>query len=171
MRAFNKTHSQKLVISSLLASLGLVGVQTISATEQTEIQVQTSAFLKIDDNRDGYLSFAEATEHGVVAKAFIDADDNHDNKLDPDEFTKASAINDRVKVARVVDDSVITAKVKTQLLKDSLVKGLKVNVETYQGAVQLNGFVDNERQAARAVAVAATVKGVKNVINNLIVKG
>lgn len=157
---------QPLVLAALCASVGIAG--PVSASETAK--VQNPNFAKIDDNRDGYLSLAEFTQRGLLAKSFHEADDNRDGRLDSDEFIKASAIEDRVKVARVVDDSVITGKVKMELLKDPVVKGMKVNVETYQGTVQLSGFVDNERQATKAAEVAVTVKGVKHVINNLIVK-
>jgi len=45
-----------------------------------------------------------------------------------------------------------------------------ISVETYKGTVQLSGFVENAEQVKKAGAVAAKVKGVKAVKNNLIVK-
>src|SRR5690606_11990027 len=41
----------------------------------------------------------------------------------------------------VIDDTVITTKVKTALLADSDIKGLDVNVDTSQGVVTLKGEV------------------------------
>ena len=163
-----KTHAylHPLVLAAMCASIGVAG--PVSANETAK--VQNPNFSKIDENRDGYLSLTEFTQQGLLAKSFQEADDNRDGRLDQDEFIKASAIEDRVKVARVVDDSVITSKVKMELLKDPVVKGMKVNVETYQGTVQLSGFVDNERQATKAAELAVNVKGVKHVVNNLIIK-
>jgi hyperosmotically inducible protein len=69
-----------------------------------------------------------------------------------------------------VDDTGITAKVKTALLKDDLVKSFEIKVETMKGVVQLSGFVDNATQKAAAGADASSVPGVSNVSNNLIVK-
>lgn len=155
-----------LVLAALCASIGIAG--TVNANETAK--VQNPNFTKFDDNRDGYLSLTEFTQRGLHAKSFQEADDNRDGRLDSDEFIKASAIEDRVNAARVVDDTVITGKVKMELLKDPVVKGMKVNVETYQGTVQLSGFVDNERQATKAAELTVTVKGVKHVVNNLIVK-
>jgi osmotically-inducible protein OsmY len=40
-----------------------------------------------------------------------------------------------------VDDSVITAKVKTAIFNDSILKVNEINVETFKGVVQLRGFV------------------------------
>lgn len=69
-----------------------------------------------------------------------------------------------------VDDSVITAKVKSSLLGDDLVKSFAVSVETTKGVVQLSGFVDTALQKAAAGSDATGVAGVKSVRNDLIVK-
>jgi osmotically-inducible protein OsmY len=69
-----------------------------------------------------------------------------------------------------LDDSVISAKVKTSLLNDPKVKLLQINVETFKGVVQLSGFVNSNAAATRAVDLARRVKGVKQVNNSLIVK-
>jgi hyperosmotically inducible periplasmic protein len=70
----------------------------------------------------------------------------------------------------VVDDSVITAKVKTALATDPNVAAHQVNVETRGGVVQLAGFVDNSDQKAKASEVTRRVSGVKQVDNQLEVK-
>jgi osmotically-inducible protein OsmY len=72
---------------------------------------------------------------------------------------------------KYVDDKAVSAKVKAALLKDPDVKGLQVNVETYNGVVQLSGFVDEPEQASRAVEVAKGIEGVKSVKNAMKVKG
>ena len=68
---------------------------------------------------------------------------------------------------RVVDDSVITGKVKSALIADPTTKAYQISVETFQGKVQLSGFVDNSDARARAVEVARNVAGVKNVENDI----
>lgn len=69
-----------------------------------------------------------------------------------------------------VDDKVITAKVKAALVEDPGVKALQIKVETYEGVVQLSGFVDNPDQITRAADIAKGVEGVKSVKNDLIVR-
>ncbi len=69
-----------------------------------------------------------------------------------------------------VDDKVITAKVKAALIEDPGVKALQIHVETYEGVVQLSGFVDNPDQISRATDIAKGVEGVKSVKNDLIVR-
>jgi hyperosmotically inducible protein len=70
----------------------------------------------------------------------------------------------------VVDDTVITAKVKTALATDPVVAAHQVNVEVREGVVQLAGFVDNSDQKAKASEVTRRIAGVKQVDNQLEVK-
>ena len=55
---------------------------------------------------------------------------------------------------RVVDDSVITGKVKAALVADPTTKAHQISVETFQGVVQLSGFVDTTEARSRATQVA-----------------
>ena len=66
-----------------------------------------------------------------------------------------------------VDDSAITSKIKSKMIADKTVKAHEINVDTFQGNVQLNGFVDNDQQKMRAEEIARNVSGVVNVQNNL----
>jgi hyperosmotically inducible periplasmic protein len=70
----------------------------------------------------------------------------------------------------VVDDTVITAKVKTALAADPVVAAHQVNVETREGVVQLAGFVDDTDQKSKASELTRRVAGVKQVDNQLEVK-
>jgi osmotically-inducible protein OsmY len=72
---------------------------------------------------------------------------------------------------RAVDDSVITAKVKAALVGDPTTKAHQINVETFQGTVQLSGFVDSSDARTRALEVARNVDGVKEVKDGLEVRG
>jgi len=69
-----------------------------------------------------------------------------------------------------IDNSVITSKVKAAILGDPELKSLQINVKTYKDTVQLSGFVDSAATARHAGEVAASVKGVAEVKNDLIVK-
>ena len=69
------------------------------------------------------------------------------------------------------DDAVITTKVKAAILKASSLKSAEINVETYQGIVQLTGFVSSKAAIKKAVKIARSVKGVKSVKNDMVVKG
>lgn len=69
-----------------------------------------------------------------------------------------------------VDSSAASAKIKTELLSDDLVSGTSIDVETYKGTVILSGFVDSEAEKERAVEIAESMKGVRDVEEALIVK-
>ncbi|MBU4262999.1 MAG: BON domain-containing protein [Proteobacteria bacterium] len=70
-----------------------------------------------------------------------------------------------------IDDSVITTKVKAEILKDETLKSSEINVETFKGVVQLSGFVSSPTDIDKAVEVASSVKGVTSVKNDMRVKG
>lgn len=76
----------------------------------------------------------------------------------------------RASTGEMIDDSVITAKVKTELIRDEFVKARDVNVDTFRGTVQLSGFVEREEQKQRAGEIARQVTGVSDVVNNITVK-
>jgi osmotically-inducible protein OsmY len=69
-----------------------------------------------------------------------------------------------------VDDTVITAKVKTEILSEPSLKSAEINVETFKGVVQLSGFVNSQEDINRAVRVARSVKGVVSVRNDMRLK-
>jgi hyperosmotically inducible protein len=69
-----------------------------------------------------------------------------------------------------VDDSVTTGRVKAALIADPTTKAHQIDVETFKGTVQLNGFVDTSASKERATEVARNTKGVTAVRNNLTVK-
>ena len=69
-----------------------------------------------------------------------------------------------------VDDSVITTKVKSLLAADDFLKSFEISVETYKGTVQLSGFVGSQKAVGKAGEIARSVKGVKSVKNDLLVK-
>ena len=73
-------------------------------------------------------------------------------------------------VGMEINDSVLTASVKSALLADPDVKSVDFKVETRKGEVLLSGFVDSQAQIDRANAVAKGVSGVKNVFNNATIK-
>jgi osmotically-inducible protein OsmY len=85
-------------------------------------------------------------------------------------FLGCASTQKREGTGEYLDDSAITTKVKAAILNEPTLKVFQVNVETFKGEVQLSGFVDSAQSAAKAGAVARSVKGVKSVKNNLIVK-
>jgi osmotically-inducible protein OsmY len=69
-----------------------------------------------------------------------------------------------------IDDTVITTKVKAELIKDDDLNAGEINVETYKGVVQLSGFVKSQGDINKAGRVAQSVNGVKSVKNDIRLK-
>ena len=69
-----------------------------------------------------------------------------------------------------VDDTAITAKVKTAIFEQPTLKSAEINVETFKGVVQLSGFVSTQANVNTATMVAKNVTGVKSVKNDMRVK-
>ena len=66
-----------------------------------------------------------------------------------------------------VDDATLTSSVKTKLVADKLSSLTRVDVDTNNGTVYLNGVVESPGQRARAQELASQVNGVNKVVNNL----
>lgn len=64
-----------------------------------------------------------------------------------------------------IDDTVVTAKVKSALIADPELKAADIQVDTYRGTVQLSGFVASPEQVAKAERVARDIEGVQEVKN------
>jgi hyperosmotically inducible protein len=65
-------------------------------------------------------------------------------------------------------DAKTTARIKTALYKDPVVKGTEVKVSTMRGVVQLSGWVDSEQARDRAGQIARSTPGVIDVHNDLL---
>lgn len=69
-----------------------------------------------------------------------------------------------------VGDSVITTKVKSLLAADDFLKSFQISAKTYQGAIQLSGYVNSYKAEEKADEIVKSIKGVTGIKNNLIVK-
>ena len=85
-------------------------------------------------------------------------------------FAASTATRTQKSTGKYVDDSVITNKVKALLGADDFFKSFEISVETYQGTVQLSGFVNSQKAVDKAEEIVMSVKWVKSIKNNLIVK-
>ena len=75
------------------------------------------------------------------------------------------------KVANTMDDVSITTAVSAELVKDADLSALKINVDTKNGSVTLNGPAPTLAAKEKATALAKSVGGVTAVNNKLVVKG
>lgn len=70
-------------------------------------------------------------------------------------------------VGNAIDDATTTARVKTALLNDPDVAGLKIDVDTFKGLVTLSGAVKSQTEASRAIDIAKRTPGVTDVRSTL----
>lgn len=138
------------VKAALLGDSTLKSMDVMVETRKGEVQL--SGF--VDDTQQ--MALAETLARGIAGVKQVD------NKLVLKVGT--STVGDKI------DDTVVTARVKTAFTKDDGIKGADIAVETRKGEVILSGFVDNRSQIDRAVILAKTIEGVHNVRNDLVVK-
>ena len=84
--------------------------------------------------------------------------------------TESSGKDIAVKAGEKIDDLTITTSVTAGLAKDPDLSALKINVDTRNGAVTLNGSAPTEAAREKAATLAKAVKGVNSVDNKLVVK-
>jgi osmotically-inducible protein OsmY len=70
-------------------------------------------------------------------------------------------------VGDTIDDATITGRVKTAMLNDPEVAGLKIDVDTFKGVVTLSGAVKSQIEADKAIAIARRTPGVADVKSTL----
>ncbi|SFU63371.1 BON domain-containing protein [Polaromonas sp. YR568] len=83
---------------------------------------------------------------------------------------EASGKDMAAKAGEKIDDLTITTTVTAGLAKDADLSALKINVDTRNGAVTLNGSAPTEAARDKATTLAKGVKGVNSVDNKLVVK-
>jgi hyperosmotically inducible protein len=71
----------------------------------------------------------------------------------------------------VTGDPGVTAAVKSKLLADPDVSGLRIEVDTREGVVTLTGSVSTQAQKTEAIRIARETDNVKNVVDRLKIEG
>jgi len=114
-------------------------------------------------NKPFFLRILTTTLAGVMGMTLVACSQSDDTASMPAPSTTTT-------VGTQIDDSVVTARVKTALLADPSIQGLNISVNTQKGEVQLSGVVDSQSQIDRAVEVAHGADGVTQVGNDMSVK-
>ena len=102
----------------------------------------------------------------VVAPGQIDTSKARDAGAKIGEAT-AKAAN---QAEEAIKEGAVTAKIKSKMVLDDLVKARNVHVETDGTIVTLTGVVDSEAERKRAVDLAKETEGVTSVIDHLQVR-
>lgn len=73
-------------------------------------------------------------------------------------------------VGAYIDDATVTTRVKAAIFDDPGLRFSEINVETFDGVVQLSGFVSTQLEINRAIQMTQTIQGVKSVKNDMQLK-
>lgn len=145
-------------ITSILAVTALaLGLSACGKTEDTTVGQRVD-------------SSVERSEQ-AAADARARADNTIDNAGDRAGRSNMgeSVENAANRTAGAVDDATITAQVNASLAKDPDLSALKINVDTVNGKVTLNGPAPSTVARDRAESIAKSVEGVTEVSNQLVV--
>jgi len=89
----------------------------------------------------------------------------------PEPTAEQAPRTDSTTLGSQADDAVVTSSVRSALLADPLINSFDLQVETRNGVVQLSGFVDEQAQIDKALAITQAVAGVTTVENSVTLKG
>jgi hyperosmotically inducible periplasmic protein len=148
-----------LVLISALAIAGALSACGKADDGQTAGQKLDSVLAKTEQAGEQTKSKTES----ALSKAGTAVKDATD-KVASSSTAAASKAGDKL------DDMTITAAVSSSLGNDPDLSALKINVDTKNGAVTLNGTAPSQSAVNKASAIANTVKGVNSVNNKLQVK-
>jgi hyperosmotically inducible protein len=167
-----------ILMASLL--LGCAGTSTQESTGEYLDDSAITAKVKsafVADKQVNALDIQVATFKGVVQlSGFASSQQEIDRAI---ELTRKvpgvkSVKNDIRRTPQstgaYLDDSAITAKVKSAFMADREVSALNIKVETNNGVVQLSGFAGSKQEVERAVELTRNIQGVKSVENNIQLK-
>ena len=138
------------------------------AAEKTKDEAKDTKVVIKDDTKETAAKVKEGTKSAAgktkdaTKKA---ADKTEDAAQKVGEKSKDAA----VKSKDVTADASITSAVKTKLLGDPKVGGLKIDVDTKDNVVTLTGNVKSEAEKAEAIRLAKNTTGVKSVVDKLVV--
>jgi len=145
--------------------------------------VERDAALRIARNTNGVKSVTNKLVMDTAATTGrTDKDDKLKVEVKDDTKESAEKVKDAshkgaektkdaaVKTKDVTADASITSAVKTKLLGDTQVGGLKIDVDTKDNVVTLTGVVKNAAEKAEAVRLARTTSGVKSVVDKLTIQ-
>ncbi len=162
------------------ASTGTPPAGTTIGTEidDSVVTARVKSALLADRDAKGFEIKVETRKGQVQLSGFVDTQAHIDNAIaltGKVEGVKGvengmSLKDGKATVGNTVDDSIVTAKVKSALLADPDIKSFDIAIATRKGEVQLSGYVDNQAQINRAIDIARGVEGVQKVNNEMSIK-
>ena len=124
----------------------------------------------VDQKLDNAVAKTEQAATDAKAKAVTSIGKAEDAMKDLASKAKASSKSTAGKVANTMDDVSITTAVSVAFLRDPDSSALKIDVDTKDDSVTLNGPATTLAAKKKATTLAKAVKGVVSVDNKLVVK-
>ncbi|MES2502361.1 MAG: BON domain-containing protein [Pseudomonadota bacterium] len=168
----NKSSTLKSATLIIALAFGSTAMQAVALDNANQDQSPLAAeFKKLDADSNALLNKTEAANDKLFTETnFSEADVDTDGTLSQEEYATYKSEDQQARLKRVASDSLITTKIKTDLLAERDLKSTQITVKTYKGEVILSGFVDNEMSKQKAEVIATKITGVKSVKNSLVVK-
>jgi len=140
----------------------------VTLTGPVHSGVERAEALKLARNTKGVKSVKNKL---VLETAATTGRTDKDDKIKAETKEKSGQVKEKaVDAKEAVTDASITAAVKTKLLADTKVGGLKIDVDTKDNVVTLTGPVHSAAEKAEAVRLAKTTTGVKSVVDKLTIQ-
>ena len=151
-------------LKAVTLALSIIGLAALSACGK-ESDGQTAG-----QKLDSALARTEQAAAEAKAKAEASMAKAGDAMKDATKKAEASGSSTVQSMAGKADDAAITASVSAEFAKDADLSAFKINVDTKNGNVTLNGPAPTAEARDKATKLAKSIKGVASVSNNLTVK-
>ena len=147
-------------IASILAVSALaLGLAACSKTEEPTVGQRLDSAV---EKTEQAAADARVKAEGAMQRA--------ENKMEQGAASAEATAKDAANAAKgAMDDAAITAQVSAGLAKDPDLSAVKINVDTVNGKVTLNGPAPSTVARDRAETIAKGVSGVTSVSNQLVV--
>jgi len=161
-----------LAVALCAVALAACDRQDMQRADQAGAQVGRKADEALAKSKEVLAQAGRRTEQafsdaGKRVDAAASAPEKGSDAAKPDD-PRASGTGEEARAA--LSDAAITASIKTDILKDPDLSVLKIEVDTHDGVVTLNGLAANDAARTRAGEIAHATKGVREVHNHLTVK-
>jgi osmotically-inducible protein OsmY len=157
--AFRSTGGRSLTVVSSLALLLALGACNKQGEDRTVGQQVDSAINKTEQ------AAKESSQEARQAMASAESSVKESAR-----DATAAAKNGAAVMTEKLDDASITASVSAGLAKDPELSAIKIDVDTKNGVVNLQGPAPSTDARERATSIAKNVKGVASVNNQLVVR-
>jgi hyperosmotically inducible periplasmic protein len=142
--------------------------RVVTLTGEVETSAAKEQAIKLARDTEGVRNVIDRLQVGETAATTGALDSTVDDRAKAagkDAGHKTAEAAD--KAGAVVTDAAITSAVKAKLLGDPDVSGLKIDVDTKNGVVTLNGNATTKAEAEEALRLARTTEGVRDVVSKL----